>query len=48
MIDDHNKCKWVNVSSVQAHLGCSGQKPESHKMVIHCESKKTVPLLFLL
>jgi len=34
MIDDHNECEWVNVSSVPAHLGCPGQIPQSCKTVV--------------
>jgi len=34
MIDDHNRCEWVNDFLVPAHLGCPGQNPESHKMVV--------------
>jgi len=34
MIDDHNRCEWVNVSCGTAHLGCPGQNPDSHKMVV--------------
>ena len=35
MIDDHDMCEWVNVSSgrILAHLGCTRQNPESHKAV---------------
>jgi len=32
MIDDHDECEWVNVSSqvlVPAHPGCPGQSKES-------------------
>jgi len=34
MIDDHDRCQWVNVSSGTAHPGCAGQIPESHKMAV--------------
>ena len=34
MIDDHDTCEWVNFFLVPAHLGCPGQNPESHKMVV--------------
>jgi len=34
MIDDHDRCEWVNVSSGMAHQGCPGQCPESHKMAV--------------
>jgi len=35
MIDDHDRCVWVNVSSVlPAYPGCPRQNPESHKMVV--------------
>jgi len=34
MIDDHDRCEWVNVSSVPAHPSCSGQNPESCKMIV--------------
>jgi len=33
MIDDHDRCEWVNVFLTPAHQGCSGQNQESHKMV---------------
>ena len=53
IIDDHDECEWVNVFLVLAHPGCPGQIPQSRKtvvcvcVIIQCESKKTVPLLFL-
>jgi len=34
MIDDHDSCEWVNVSSGIGSLGCSGQSPERRKMVM--------------
>ena len=34
MIDDLDRCVWVNVSSGTAHLGCPRQISESHKMVV--------------
>jgi len=34
MIDDHDECEWVNVSSVPAHPGCPGQIPQSRKTVV--------------
>jgi len=34
MIDDHNRCEWVNALLVPAHPGFSGQSPESRKMVV--------------
>jgi len=36
IFDDHNGCEWVNVSSgtLQAHPGCPGQNPKSHKTVV--------------
>jgi len=34
MIDDHNRCEWVNVSSGISSHGCPGQNPESRKMVV--------------
>ena len=37
MIDDHDRCQWVNVSSgtrLPAHPGCPGQNPDSRKMVV--------------
>ena len=33
MIDDHDECKWVNVSSGTGHPGCPGQNPQSRKTV---------------
>jgi len=30
MIDDHDRCEWVNVSSGTCSPGCHGQNPESH------------------
>ena len=41
MIDDHDRCEWVNVSS---GTGSPGQNPESHKMVVVIV---VVPLLIL-
>ena len=32
MIDDHDRCEWVNVSF--AHPGCPRQRPEHCKMVV--------------
>jgi len=34
MIDDHNRCEWVNVSSGTGSPGLTGQNPKSHKMVV--------------
>jgi len=34
MIDDHDECEWVNVSSRTAHPGCPGQNPQSRKTVV--------------
>jgi len=34
MTDDHDRCEWVNVFLVPAHLGCPGQIPESHEKVV--------------
>jgi len=34
MIDDEDRCEWMNVFLVLAHLHCPGQNPESHKMVV--------------
>jgi len=34
MIDDHERCQQVNVSSGPAHSGCPRQNPESRKMVV--------------
>jgi len=34
VIDDHDRCEWVNVASVSAHLRCPGQNPERCKMVV--------------
>jgi len=34
MIDDHDRWEWVNVSSGTAHVGCPGQSPDSHIMVV--------------
>jgi len=34
MIDDHNECEWVNVSSGTSSSGCPGQNPNSRKMVV--------------
>ena len=34
MIDDHNECEWVNVSSGTGSPGCPGQIPQSRKTVV--------------
>ena len=34
MIDNHDSCEWVNVSSGTGSPICSGQSPESCKMVL--------------
>jgi len=34
MIDYHNRCEWVNISSGTGSLGCPGQNAESHKTVV--------------
>jgi len=36
MIDDQDRCEWVNVSSGTGSLGwgCPRRSPESHKMVV--------------
>jgi len=34
MIDDHDRCEWLNVSLIPADPGCPRQSPESHKMVV--------------
>jgi len=34
MIDDQDRCEWVNVSSGVAHLGSPGQNPKSRKTVV--------------
>jgi len=34
MIDDRDRCEWVNVSSGTGNPGCPGQNPESCKMVV--------------
>jgi len=34
MIDDHDECELVNVSSLPAHPGCPRQNPKSHKTVV--------------
>jgi len=34
MTDDQDMCEWVNVSSGTGSLGCLGQSPESHQMVV--------------
>jgi len=34
MIDDHNRCEWVNVSSGSSSPGLPGQNPWSRKMVV--------------
>jgi len=34
MIDDHNKCEWVNVSSGSGSPGFPGQNPKSRKTVV--------------
>jgi len=33
MIDDHDRCEWVNVM-IPAQPGCHGQNPEHHKMLV--------------
>ena len=33
MIDDHDECEWVNVSSGTAHPGCPEQNPKRRKTV---------------
>jgi len=36
MIDDHDRCEWVNVSSgtIPAHPGCPGQNQDTGKTVV--------------
>jgi len=34
MIDDHDRCEWVNVSSGTSSPGLPGQNPESCKTVV--------------
>jgi len=34
MIDDHDKCEWVNVSSCTGSCGCSVQNQQSPKTVL--------------
>jgi len=34
MIEDNDRCEWVNVSSGMAHPGCPGQSSESRKMLV--------------
>ena len=34
MIDDHNRCEWLNVSSGTGSPSLSRQSPESHKMIV--------------
>jgi len=34
MIDDRDRCEWVNVSSGIAHLECPRQSPARRKMVV--------------
>jgi len=34
MIDDHDRCEWVNVSYGTISPRLSGQNPESHKTVV--------------
>jgi len=34
MTDYHDRCEWVNVSLVLAHLDCPGQNPDSRKTVV--------------
>jgi len=34
MIDDNDRCDWVNVSSGTCSPGLSGKNPQSRKMVI--------------
>jgi len=34
MIDDHNRCEWVNVSSGTSSLGLSWMKSRERKMVV--------------
>jgi len=36
MIDDHDRCEWVNVSSGTGSLGLSQKNPESRKTVACC------------
>ena len=34
IIDDCDRCEWVNVSSGTSSPGCPGQNPESRKTVL--------------
>ena len=34
MIDDHDRCEWVDIYSGTGSPGCPGQNLESHKMVV--------------
>jgi len=34
MIDDHDRCEWVNVSSGSGSPGCPVQNPDSCKTVV--------------
>jgi len=34
MINDHNRCEWVNVSSGNSSPSCPRQNPESRKMIV--------------
>jgi len=34
MIDEHDRCKWVNVSFGTGSPGCPGENPENRKMVV--------------
>jgi len=34
MIDNHDRCEWVNVSSGTGSPDCLRQSPESRKMVV--------------
>ena len=36
IIDDHDRCQWVNFSSGTGSTGCPGQNPESRKTVCVC------------
>jgi len=33
MIDDHDRCEWVNISSGTGHPGCPRQNPDSRQTV---------------
>jgi len=44
MIDDHDRCEWVNVSS---HPGCPGQNLQSHKTVCVCCSGSSSCFCFI-